>query len=85
MVLIPKFLFILFLTFSFLPVQVWQVLNYYNKSASLQPKSILSHEKKRQQILRNLEKVMGKLPDRSDLPPFDIKISDSLKEDRYTR
>jgi hypothetical protein len=55
------------------------------KSGICQPKSSASHEKKRQQILRNMEKAMGKLPDRSDLPPFDIKIIDSVMEDRFTR
>lgn len=43
------------------------------------------NRKKRQQILRNLEKVMGKLPDRSDLPEFNIKISDSVSEQGFTR
>jgi hypothetical protein len=50
------------------------------------PKDIAKlHEKVRLQILQNMEKAMGKLPDRSDLPPFDIHITDSLKEDTYTR
>jgi len=42
-------------------------------------------EKKRQRILRNMQKTMGKLPPRSGLPPFDIRVTDSLKEDTYTR
>lgn len=41
--------------------------------------------KERQQILRNMEKVMGKLPKRYNLPPLDIRVSDSLKKDTYTR
>jgi len=37
------------------------------------------------QILRNMEKAMGKLPDRTALPSFDIEISDSVKEDKFIR
>lgn len=47
--------------------------------------SLKWHEKKRQKILKNMEKAMGKLPDRSNLPPFDIRITDSVKEERFTR
>ena len=85
MTLISKFLLILFLTFNFLPFQVWQEFNYKNDSKDLPAKSASSHEKKRQRILRNMEKVMGKLPDRSDLPPLDIKVTDSLNEDKFIR
>jgi acetyl esterase/lipase len=42
-------------------------------------------EKKRQRILKNMEKAMGELPQRSNLPPFDIAVTDSLIEDTYTR
>ena len=85
MALISKFLLILLLTFNFLPAKVWHNLNYVNKKWDQPSNSSASHEKKRQQILRNMEKAMGKLPDRSDLPPFDININDSVKEDRFTR
>jgi len=85
MALISKFLLILLLTFNFLPAQVWHSYNYLNERWEQPFKSSASHEKKRQQILRNMEKAMGKLPDRSDLPPFEIKISDSVMEDRFTR
>ncbi|MBC7757974.1 MAG: alpha/beta fold hydrolase [Phormidesmis sp. FL-bin-119] len=47
--------------------------------------SVNWHEKKRQQILKNMEKAMGKLPERSGLPPLNIRVTDSLKEDTYTR
>ncbi|OYY01307.1 MAG: dipeptidyl aminopeptidase, partial [Sphingobacteriia bacterium 35-40-5] len=85
MALISKFLLVLFLTFNFLLTQIWQELNYVNKISDLPVKSSASHEKKRQQILQRMEKAMGKLPDRSNLPAFDIKISDSVMEDRFTR
>lgn len=42
-------------------------------------------EQKRWQILKGMQEVMGKLPDRTGLPPLDIHISDTLKTDRYYR
>ena len=42
-------------------------------------------KKKRDQILEGMEKAMGKLPDRTDLPDFDLQITETLKEDTYTR
>lgn len=42
-------------------------------------------ENKRKQILRSMEDVMGRLPDRTDLPAFNMKISDSLQGSGYTR
>jgi len=46
---------------------------------------VKSDEKKRQRILKNMEKAMGKLPQRSGLSSLDIRVTDSLKEDTYTR
>ena len=46
---------------------------------------VRSHERDRRRILKNLEKAMGKLPNRSALPPLDIQVTDSLKADFYTR
>jgi predicted dienelactone hydrolase len=37
------------------------------------------------EALRNMEKVMGKLPSRSGLPPLDILITDSVEQDAYIR
>ena len=42
-------------------------------------------KKKRSQILAGMEKAMGKLPDRTDLPDFDLQITETLVEDTYTR
>lgn len=42
-------------------------------------------KKERKQILENMQKVMGKLPSRNNLPPMDIQILDSQKEESYTR
>src|SRR5690606_1478534 len=35
--------------------------------------------------LENMQKVMGELPERSNLPPMNIQILDSQKEESYTR
>ena len=40
---------------------------------------------KRQQILAGMELAMGKLPDMSNLPDFDMQISETVTGDRYTR
>lgn len=85
MLLISNFLLALFFTFNLWPAQFWQKLSFSDPVYDLVQNKPISHDQKRQQILRNMEKVMGKLPDRSNLPPFDIKITDSVKEERFTR
>ena len=40
---------------------------------------------RRQQIITGVEKVMGELPDRSRLPPLDVKIMDRVERDGYVR
>jgi acetyl esterase/lipase len=85
MVLISKILLVLFLTFNFLPPEVWQLLNHTKELNKVQIENSVSHKKKREHILRNMEKVMGKLPSRSNLPPFDIKYTDSLKQEKFIR
>lgn len=42
-------------------------------------------ELKRSQILEGMQKAMGRLPDKSGLPALNVQITDSLKEDHYTR
>ncbi|MEX1137015.1 MAG: alpha/beta fold hydrolase, partial [Balneolales bacterium] len=42
-------------------------------------------EKKRFQIIEGMEQAMGKLPDRTDLPPLDVQIIDTLEADTYNR
>ena len=39
----------------------------------------------RKKIIRNMEQVMGKLPQRNSLVPLDIQIIDSVKEESFTR
>lgn len=42
-------------------------------------------ELKRREILASLEAAMGKLPDRTNLPPLEVQFTDSLKGSNYTR
>lgn len=42
-------------------------------------------EQHRLQLKHNMEKVMGELPDRSQLPALNIRIKDTLRTDSYTR
>jgi len=43
------------------------------------------HQQFRKQVVKDMQKVMGKLPKRKDLKPSDIQVIDSLKEDSFTR
>jgi len=47
--------------------------------------TIFEWKQKRLQILDRMQMVMGKLPNRSDLPDFEMQVSDSLKGDNYIR
>lgn len=62
-------------------------LLYYSNSDGSEEKvnTTADWEKKREQIVEGMEEAMGELPSFSDLPPFDIKMQDSLIEDLYTR
>ena len=42
-------------------------------------------KQKRAQILKGMQEAMGKLPARSGLPAFGLTVTDSLKENAYTR
>lgn len=48
-------------------------------------KTFAEWEIKRQQILDRFQMVAGKLPETTNLPPFNIHFIDSLIEDYYTR
>lgn len=51
-----------------------------------QENSVLKdHQKYRKETIKNMQKVMGKLPSRHNLKGSDIQIIDSLKEASYTR
>lgn len=62
-------------------------LPFYRDSSGLEkPVNTLAEwEQKCGQILDSMQAAMGQLPDRSDLPPLDIQVTDSLKENNYVR
>ncbi len=43
------------------------------------------HEKKRAEILKNMQKVMGEMPDNSHKVPLDVKVISEEKLDGYIR
>lgn len=47
--------------------------------------TLKEHQNYRKETIKNMQKVMGKLPSRSDLKDSDIQIIDSLKEVGFTR
>lgn len=62
------------------------LLSYKDKSGVSRPvRSTAKWEHRRLQIIDSMQSVMGRLPERSHLPPLDVKISDSFKGDNYTR
>jgi dienelactone hydrolase len=62
------------------------ILFYKDKAGNEKPvKTRRDWNLKRNQILEGMQEAMGRLPDRSALPGFDLRITDSLKESNYTR
>lgn len=64
------------------------LLTYVDSSGYVQPVNTVEEWYiKRAQIIDSMEAAMGPLPDtsRSDLPPFDIQIKDTLDGSGYTR
>jgi pimeloyl-ACP methyl ester carboxylesterase len=62
------------------------LLTYKDKNGVTKPvTSLREWEKKRRQILDSMQSVMGKLPERSGLPPLDVKVSETFRGDNYTR
>lgn len=47
--------------------------------------SIAEWERQRWNIIKGMEGVMGELPQRIDLPPLDMQVSDTLRTDSYCR
>ena len=68
------------------PQVLSQLLSYTDATGRKRPVQTVSDwEIKRVQILDSLQAVMGFLPSLQNLPSFDIKYLDSLKEENYTR
>lgn len=53
--------------------------------ADKQISSMAEWERQRWNIIKGMEEVMGELPQRIDLPPLDIQVSDTLRTDSYSR
>ncbi|SHE75085.1 Alpha/beta hydrolase family protein [Fodinibius roseus] len=47
--------------------------------------SIAEWERQRWSIIKGMEEVMGELPQRIDLPPLNMQVSDTLRTDNYSR
>jgi len=63
-----------------------ELLSYNDEEGRIQSvKTEADWQKKRTEIVDGMQEAMGKLPSFNDLPPFDIKIIDSVKYDLYTR
>lgn len=62
------------------------LLFYKDSTGLIKPvKTRQEWELKREQILDSMQAAMGKLPSWSGLPQFDMKVTDSLIENTYTR
>jgi predicted esterase len=62
------------------------LMHYRDSSGSLKPvKTKADWNIKRSQIIEGMELAMGKLPDRSNLPPFDMQVTEKKKFGNYTR
>lgn len=62
------------------------LLTYRKSTTEFEPVRTMSEwSRKRTQILEGMEEAMGKLPSFEGLPPFDVQVKDSVKEDLYTR
>jgi len=61
-------------------------LSYTNSGNEFESvKTASEWPRKRAQILEGMQEAMGKLPPFENLPPFDVKVTDSVKENLYTR
>lgn len=89
--LIKLMLAFLFTIFVFSPGCTRYVNNsyllFYKDSTGLKKpvKTRSEWEMKRRQIIEGMQQAMGKLPDMSALPELDVRITDSIKGNNYTR
>lgn len=62
------------------------LLVYQGKSKQKkQVKTKAEWQLKRKQVLDRMQLVMGRLPDKKNLPALNIRVTDSIKEDNFTR
>ena len=48
-------------------------------------RSAADWDRRRADVLVRMQQVMGELPDRSKLPPLDLKVSETVQRDGYRR
>jgi dienelactone hydrolase len=90
---ISVFLFIVGLSFAFSCTNhtsdessVISHLRYKDSSGIKIPINTLhAWEEKRRQIIKGMERAMGKLPERRGLPAPEVAFTDSVKEENYTK
>ena len=81
-----KLLYILLFSFCTLQVHSQNLLSYRDATGRKKPVTTFEDwQLKRAQILEAMQKAMGKLPDRSDVPAHDMQVNDSVKEESYIR
>ena len=62
------------------------LLVFHDDQGKTQPvKSIADWEKRRAEVLRGMESVMGKLPGPEKIVPLDVKIEEEVETDRFVR
>src|SRR3954463_9594291 len=60
--------------------------SYLDDTGATQPiKAARQWARRRAQILEGMQQAMGKLPDRSNLPPLDVKVSGQTQGNGFTR
>jgi pimeloyl-ACP methyl ester carboxylesterase len=84
MIIKGKFKILFFCLFISSPVRIFAQSDFSDQKPDKIHTSSNRHSE-RLRILNNMEKVMGKLPKRSKLLPFDILITDSIREENFTR
>ena len=83
-----RFLAVLVLSMTSLTVgmcQTGDLLTIRDASGERPVKNRKDWQLRREKILLGMQEAMGKLPDRSDLPPVTMQIKDTLKLARYSR
>ena len=67
-------------------IHISDLMHYKDPSGiSKHVKTRSDWKKKRAQIIEGMEQAMGKLPDRTNLPDLDVQITETYKQDTYTR
>ncbi len=63
-----------------------ELMVYQDENGTKQPiKTVQDWAKRREQILAGMQEAMGPLPDRSKLPPFDVKVLKTEKGNGFER